>query len=133
MLVKFTPAQFDAESSNEGESASRFAEQFDGFIEIQIPPYHERLRLPKEIGLAVVGDGNPEAAKHDVSKALQQLDLLANCAERVQKYIKTVDLKDKSNAQELKSVEDFYSYPDAGGMVTALCSKFILGFLGKKN
>jgi hypothetical protein len=131
MLVKFTPAQFDAE--NESEAGNRFAEQFEGFIEVQIPPYHERLRLPKEIGLAVVGEGNVEDAKKDVSKALQQLDLLANCAERIQKYVKGVELKDIKAGVELKSVEDFYSYPDAGGMVTALCSKFILGFLGKKN
>jgi hypothetical protein len=129
MLVKYTPAQLEVRDEiKEGEDPS-LSDLFDGFIEIRLPSYPERLRFPKELGLDKLAGSGDEAS--ELSKTLQNLEMLALCAEKVKPYVSSVSLKSKDGV-ELQSADDLYDYPAAGVLVAGLCTKFLSGFVEKK-
>lgn len=133
MMIKYTPEKLDSSEGEKDAKGPFLKDIFDGFIEVKVPSYPERLRFPKEIGLDVISGEISDEDKKKVNGALLQLELLAKCSEKVRPFIGEVALKHKESGLELKSVDDLYDFPDAGGLVTGLCSKFVLGFLEKKH
>lgn len=131
MLVKFSPEQLDPAKGVEARESVPLADLFEGFVEIKMPSYPERLRFPKEAGIeGLIGQKNED---DKVREYLAQMDGLANCSEKIMPYINAVDLVHKPSGTKLASVDDLFCFPDAGNMVTGLCIKFISGFLEKKS
>lgn len=124
MLLRFKPEQLDEESVG-----------FTGFIEIRMPSYPERLRLPKEIGIENVANMASEADKDKVRQQMATMEVLAKTAEKIMTYINEVDLvyADGDEVTSIKTMDDFFAFPACAGLVTGLCSKFVLGFMEKKK
>jgi hypothetical protein len=135
MILKFTPEQLDERTERKEGESPLLGTLFEGFVEVKAPSYPERLRFPKELGLESFGEKSVDEEKERLSKSLNQMETLAKCAEKVMPFIVGVNLKvliPNTGVDELKSAEDLYDFPQAGAIVTAICSKFLLGFLEKK-
>lgn len=131
MNRKFGPDDVDPNSLADDYKGPLLGEKWEGFIEIRMPSYPERLRFPKELGIeSVVGTKDED---QQLRENLKQMEFLAKCAEMVQKYIVSVDLKTKDGVEHVTSQEDLYCHPGTQDFVTGLCTRFILGFLDKKK
>jgi hypothetical protein len=133
VLIKYSPDKLDSNADDKEFKGPLLKDLFEGYVEVKVPSYPERLRFPKDIGLEVAAGPVSDADKEKIAGSLRQLELLAKCAEKVKPFIASVSLKHIEDGVELKSADDLYDFPDAGGLVTGLCTKFILGFLEKKT
>lgn len=127
MNLKYTPKDLDFRDEKE-EGFVPFP--FEGFVELRIPTFPEKLRFPKEIGIQNFKDlTNEEISLND------KMELIAMCAEKMKGYLESVELKYNGSGQEfnLNSVEDLYSHPEANDLMLAICLKFISGFAQKKT
>jgi hypothetical protein len=136
MNIKYGPQKLDPRLDDNGQPVDGatgpfLSDTFEGFIEIRAPSYPERLRFPKELGIEDLSGGEDDQ-KEKLKRSLNQLEMLAKCAEKVKPFIIAVDLLYKPESLKLNTVDDLYDFPDAGPLITGLCTKFIMGFVEKK-
>lgn len=140
MVLKFSPQQLDPRLDDEGKPVVDdkgvpavgpfLSDLFQGCIELKAMTYPERLRFPKDLGIEnLVGDEGEQ--KQNVSKMLNQIEVLAKASEKILPLITKVELKYKDGT-ELKTADDLYAFAEASSIVTGICTKFIMGFVGKK-
>jgi len=131
MQTKYTDEQILEPLQKEGEPLT--VSTFKGTVTIKPPPFHERMRLPAQMGLANLVDDKGAAEGDKLTNSLSSLEALARGAETIQKYIVECDLKDPDTGEELKTSDDLFAHPECSELVIGLVMKFTTTFLTKKK
>ncbi len=111
--------------------------EFKGTVTIQVPLYHERIRLPKVLGIDKVQKMAESKADKDgkanLQDAMDSMEFMGQAAEKIMKYIIRCELTHSDGTTKLQTTEDLFGHPEAGEIVSGVVNKFMAGFLGKKK
>jgi hypothetical protein len=111
----------------DGESVTKEVEKdspFDGFIDVKMPKYGERLQYSKECNIKVDKTGEVDSANN--------FDIAIKLLEIAKKHISTVKLKRKDDGFEFTAVEQMEYDKEGSEVLSQVGAQILQGFrLGK--
>ncbi len=100
-------------TSTDGADGKKIDPKFEGFVEIDLPKYIQRLKYLKDANFKINEKG-------EVANSAGGLDTTIFAVELAEKHIKKVELKHVETGDEMKKVDDLQFHPEGGEILTEI-------------